>query len=315
MRLLKRCPICKHLNITNLTLQGIEYSCCNNCGLVFRNPFPEKNEDPNLFGDASDFYLREEINDEKIAKEIKANISRVELIRKHDILGSYKSVLDVGCGLGFFVKAAMEEGYEAFGMEISEKMVEFCKSRLNIPVYFCTYDEFNQKVNDLDKFDVITIFHTLEHIRNQKDFFLFANGTLSPGGLLVIEIPYIFGFESLLNGEKWEGLSPTHLFYHTPNSLQILLNENNFRVMEVSFSISNFYYNNCHSYVAKFFRDRRKIDPLAQIFTGTSMTVIAQKTEKTRKQILNRVKLKIYGNPLLNRVKFKIYDRRLKWDA
>lgn len=293
MILHKNCLVCKSSNIKNLTLQEIGYSCCNDCGLVFRNPFVEKDEDPNTLEDSSNFYMKDDLNDEKITNEIKANMGRVELINKYNKHKLYKSIMDIGCGLGFFVKAARDSGYSAFGIELSEKMISFSRSKIKVPIYLCSYDEIYQ-IKDINKFDVITAFHSLEHIRDQNNFFLSINKSLNKNGLLVIEVPYIFSFESILKGEKFDGISSSHLFYHTPDSLQILLNDNGFKILDILFSISSIYYDNYQSYITKFFHEQVKIDRIARIFTGTSMVIVAKKAGKTR-EILYKIKKKSYN--------------------
>jgi SAM-dependent methyltransferase len=217
--------------------------------------------------DAADAYLVSEITPEQAEVEVSRQKARIEMLQRTMQPGT---LLDIGCGPGYLVKAAQTMGWRAAGCDISEGCCEFGREVLGVPLFAGTFQDLPSR-SGIDHPDVITAFHVLEHLHEPLDFVKFADRTLKPGGLLVIEIPNLFSFESLLAGESWHGLAlPAHVGFYTPESLRHLV-EPMFRIDLIEYSIAPYFYENIEPYLKRVAVNADLIDRCARQFSGTAM--------------------------------------------
>jgi len=157
---------------------------CENCGLVYTNPQPDRR--------LIEEHYQEEYYKEWIEKQMERRIPMWE--RRLKEMKEYKkngSLLDVGCGLGTFLKLAKEERFEIYGTEISEYACRYVKDNLKIDVFRGDLEEAHfPPVN----FDVVTVWHTLEHLPNPKATLKEINRILRKDGLLVVATPNMNNF-------------------------------------------------------------------------------------------------------------------------
>lgn len=134
-------------------------------------------------------------------------------------------VLDIGCGAGTFLDEMKKRGWRAAGTELNAR--KFADSDLEV---FEDLGEVKAKYG-LEKFDAVTMWHTLEHFPNPRQILLDAFGLLAPGGALLVAVPDAGGFQARFFGKNWmHGDVPRHLFHFTSESLETLLKECGFEV-------------------------------------------------------------------------------------
>jgi len=120
-------------------------------------------------------------------------------------------ILDVGCALGFFLLIAKNQGFDTYGIDISEYAIQEAKKILGTSV---VCNDVEKKIPFRDKFfDVITCWDVIEHLQNPRLFLKRLSRKLRHGGLLFIET---LNYESLsrkLMKENWyyftNGYHPT----------------------------------------------------------------------------------------------------------
>jgi 2-polyprenyl-3-methyl-5-hydroxy-6-metoxy-1,4-benzoquinol methylase len=152
---------------------------------------------------------------------------RIKQIKKIKFPGT---LLDVGCGIGTFLRLARDEGYEASGVELSSYAAEYAKNNFGLSV-------FNGELPDADfapkSFDIITLWHILEHVADPKKFLKEVNRLLKKDGLLVIEVPNIGSIAAKFSLMNWELMAPKeHLFYFKPHIISRILKETGFRIIK-----------------------------------------------------------------------------------
>jgi len=98
-----------------------------------------------------------------------------------------KKILEFGSSWGYFLSEAKRHGFDAMGVEISEKRRVFGKERLGVNIVPNLENIFNDK----EKFDAIVTFHTLEHLSSLSTVFKGFNKLLKNDGILIIEVPFI----------------------------------------------------------------------------------------------------------------------------
>jgi len=132
-----------------------------------------------------------------------------------------KNLLDIGCGSGTFLALAKKKGFTCYGMDVSENAVDAAQRQYDLIVR-------RGEIGKLDweglRFDFITMFHVLEHLRNPEDSLKYAASLLATGGSLIIQVPNAGSLQARVFGKRWYGLDvPRHLINYTSRSLQTLL--------------------------------------------------------------------------------------------
>jgi 2-polyprenyl-3-methyl-5-hydroxy-6-metoxy-1,4-benzoquinol methylase len=93
-------------------------------------------------------------------------------------------LLDVGCGTGAVLESLQKE-YDAFGIDMSDKAIEFCKLQGISRVTVSSLDQ----VPSSDKFDILTFFDVIEHIEKDEEVLQNAYNLLVAGGNILITVP------------------------------------------------------------------------------------------------------------------------------
>lgn len=141
------------------------------------------------------------------------------------------NALDIGCGLGQNLYTLTKLGYKnVIGIDISDDSIKFCKKH-KFNVFKISAEEFVKKHKN--EFDVITIYHVVEHI-NKKEIIKFLNGlrnSLAPGGYLIINIPNGSNPIAAVH-DRYVDL--THEILYTPESMTEILNMAGFERENIS---------------------------------------------------------------------------------
>jgi 2-polyprenyl-3-methyl-5-hydroxy-6-metoxy-1,4-benzoquinol methylase len=140
-----------------------------------------------------------------------------------------KNILDFGCGWGGFL-SSLKTIKSATGIELRKECLNYIKNRLK--KIFVT-----NNINNLNKkYDIITLFHILEHIPYQVDTLKNLKKKLSKNGKIIIEVPsahdHLLTFESLDKFKKFTFWSE-HLILHTENSLRKVLKSSGLKNIKV----------------------------------------------------------------------------------
>jgi len=139
------------------------------------------------------------------------------------------SVLDVGCGLGFFLRALDPHRWDRYGVEPMPVPYRQAAGSLGAERIFNR--ELTTSGLPPAKFDVITFWDSLEHLPNPRAVLQEARRLLRPGGMVLIGLPNFASYQARHFGEDWFALSlPHHLYHYTQASLTKLLEACGFRV-------------------------------------------------------------------------------------
>jgi len=150
-----------------------------------------------------------------------------KLIKKHNKSNSI-SILDIGCGTGDFLKYGINNlNVNGVGVEPNNEAAAISSSK-----HINVYNNIGELKND--KYDVITLWHVLEHVTDLNEYFNFFKNHLSKNGTLIIAVPNFKSFDAHHYKEHWAAWDvPRHLWHFSKQSIKKLAEENNFKLIHI----------------------------------------------------------------------------------
>jgi len=220
------CPICNsdgfahYLDCKDYTVSGEIFRLvqCSSCSLVVTSPRPDLNSLGAYY--ASEDYISHTETQRGLINRIYLLASRIALSRKKKIINERFSakgqLLDYGCGTGAFLKAMSDDGWKTNGIEPDDGARRIAAKRNNQEIFT---PEQMQGFKE-SSYDVITLWHVLEHVPEPmvacKEFFRL----LKPGGKLILALPNHLSQDAQKYRGAWAAYDvPRHLFHF--NSLNI----------------------------------------------------------------------------------------------
>jgi SAM-dependent methyltransferase len=219
--------ICKSPNVHMVVFREIfaEYVVrCNSCSFVFTNPRPTPEALARYYTD--DYALEGLCVPKSLDEFLGASHKDIWFSKDRDfkLISQRKSsgrLLDVGCASGTLLWLAKQEGFSVHGVEVGRHSAEFVSKVLGIEV-FCGQLEDARFPDSF--FDVVTMFHSLEHVPNPRMVVREVRRILAPSGVFLIVVPNYSAWSSERHGENWIWLQPQNHYSHfTPESLSRLL--------------------------------------------------------------------------------------------
>jgi ubiquinone/menaquinone biosynthesis C-methylase UbiE len=193
-------------DITNSKQVEIKEVQCLKCGALFLNPCYSNNGFEVLFKEASASYSHKK----DLCKE------RIDWLKKNSLLGTNKRIMDIGCSQGDFLKA-LPRHLNKTGVDIDRIAIDIARKE-NSNIEFI-YSDFTS-ISYSNQIDLITMFHTLEHLPEPKSFLKALYKIASQDTKLIIEVPILEkGKTNDINGF----FSVMHLTHFTKESLHEIL--------------------------------------------------------------------------------------------
>ena len=215
------CPVCDSNDFRHLfDKAGEAFVRCVACGLTLINPRPPLARIRDHYDAAySAGYTR------KAQTKIIRARKRVARIGRDG--GRW---LDVGCSAGFVVKAALEAGFEAWGVDIEADGIAYGRDTLGLARLACGELE-SQHYPDAH-FDVISAYDVIEHVPDLNRFVAELARLLAPRGVLDIGTPDIGHWRVPRALVQWNELKPSeHLYYFNRKTLSRLLARHGLRIV------------------------------------------------------------------------------------
>ena len=196
---------------------------CESCGLVSLRQSDHISTD---FYENSGMHGTAMPSIEEWLKETEWDDQRRYMMLKSAITN--KEILDFGCGAGGFLKKAEQVAKKVTGIELESRVQEYWDGTFSI-------------VPDIDsmrsKFDVITAFHVVEHLKDPRDMLRNLAGKLSPGGRLIVEVPSgedalltLFDCDAFQHFTYWS----QHLFLFSAHTLAMLARQAGLNVVSIN---------------------------------------------------------------------------------
>ena len=187
-------------------------------------PAPTESDGQEHFAEEDAHYRRFYVEQRELRYGFAAQMLR--LVQEFQPAGR---LLDIGCGLGFFLEYAGRRGYRCVGIDTSAAATRFAREELHLNAVAA--DFMDVRFSPSEAFDVVTANHVLEHISQPVSFLVKARRLLRPGGILVSASPNFGGLVPRLLGHRWYGLQPSqHVWQFSPGSYATLFRTAGFTV-------------------------------------------------------------------------------------
>jgi 2-polyprenyl-3-methyl-5-hydroxy-6-metoxy-1,4-benzoquinol methylase len=238
MHLIENCPLCgsQQIHLFLLTkdyfnsLEAFQIQKCENCNFKFTSPRPDIADIYNYY--QSDDYISHSnraLNPIQIAYKLvrKITINQKAKIIKNKTNGI--KLLDVGCGTGHFLQKMISLNYDADGIEVD-------KSARGIATNV-TDKEIFKNINLIPPdryYNVITLWHVLEHFHDFKSSIKQLLHHLSSDGTLIIAVPNCNSKDAEYYNQYWAAYDlPRHLSHFTPDTIKKLFDICNLKLIEI----------------------------------------------------------------------------------
>ena len=176
----------------------------------------------------SDQYISHTDSKKSFFDKIYQFVKNFTLQKKLDLINSFGSenntILDVGAGTGDFLKTCLQNNWNVFGTEPNQQAREVAKEK-GIVLHN------NLGVYSNKKFDIITLWHVLEHVENLSEFISQLDNLLSENGKLIVAVPNYKSDDANYYKEFWAAFDvPRHLWHFSQQSISKIFKAENFVV-------------------------------------------------------------------------------------
>jgi 2-polyprenyl-3-methyl-5-hydroxy-6-metoxy-1,4-benzoquinol methylase len=191
-----KCSLCghnRHRLVASRLRDGSQKSkvyCCITCGHVQLYPQPTIEKEKAYYDlNQQDKSVGKKIYFSALKKNNQFDTDRHIAFVSKFCRSKRSKILDVGAGYGFFIDGMFRRGYhKVVGVEISQERRMIGKRNISAPLFDA---DILSEIPKGGPFDVITMFHVLEHTRNPVDFLLRSKALLKKGGILICEVPNV----------------------------------------------------------------------------------------------------------------------------
>ena len=245
----KKCILCKNEKfrlISKKTRDSKKHQIikCLKCNHIQLFPIPTLIDEKKFYDENLQDKNINDIGSIKRArrKMMPDNIRRYQFIKK--IIPKKGRVLEIGSGHGFFLEIMKTNGFDIIGYDISKEKRKYSKKITDVPVYDIN---INEKIPVDNKFDIVVLFHTLEHITEPITLLKNIKKLLKPKGKILIEVPNSDDFHLKLNKFYkefyWER---AHIHYFNPKILKNVIHKSGFKNIRIvgvqRYGIENFFH-------------------------------------------------------------------------
>lgn len=234
----QQCPVCDgksfsiFLTCIDFFVSGEKFSIkkCNSCGFKITENIEDEENIGRYY--QSEEYISHSNTAKGLVNSVYHAVRKYMLARKRRLVEKATSlqtgqILDVGTGTGFFLNEMKQNGWQVTGTEKSSDARDFAKKEFNL-------DNLpSEKLFELkdNSFEVITLWHVLEHIHlineNMKTF----RRLLKEKGKLILAVPNHESFDAKHYREFWAAYDvPRHIWHFAPKQMKMLGEKHQFKM-------------------------------------------------------------------------------------
>jgi 2-polyprenyl-3-methyl-5-hydroxy-6-metoxy-1,4-benzoquinol methylase len=237
----QQCPVCDEksfspfLTCTDFFVSGEQFSIkqCDSCGFKITENIENEENIGRYY--QSEEYISHSNTAKGLVNSAYHAVRKYMLGRKRRLVEKATSlktgqILDVGTGTGFFLNEMKENGWQVTGTEKSSDARDFAKKEFNLD-NLPSEELFTLK----DKsFDVITLWHVLEHIHLLNENMETFHRLLNEKGKLIIAVPNHESFDAKHYREFWAAFDvPRHIWHFAPKQMEMVGEKHGFKLSTI----------------------------------------------------------------------------------
>lgn len=231
-----KCNYCECDDLTSIlkvtdhsvSKESFELLECFCCGLIHTNPQPEKNEIGRYY--QSDAYVSHTDTKKGFINSLYHLARKWTLIKKNNLIKKYHiktSLLDIGCGTGYFAEFMKKEGFNVDVMEPDLDAAKQAEQKLH-------KKPFSSLEEVTGKYKVITMWHVFEHVHDINATFDTLDKLLDKDGILVIAVPNPESPDAQLYKANWAAYDvPRHLYHYKKSVIKQIANRYEMKVNKI----------------------------------------------------------------------------------
>lgn len=239
MNEIKNCQICDNSEFKTafelkdyfLSQENFSIIQCKNCGFLITNPQPDKDKIGEYY--KSEEYVSHSNSRKGLINSIYHFVRNFTLKKKFQMVKSLKSkgsILDIGCATGEFLNVFKLDKWTTLGIEPDKDAKKFAVENYNLNIE----NENHLEKIDENSFDIITMWHVLEHVPNLNKRLETLQRILKDEGNLIIAVPNYKSFDADYYGKFWAAYDvPRHLFHFSQSTMEKLLIKHGFEIENI----------------------------------------------------------------------------------
>ena len=248
--LLAACPICGSADIAaklevqdrSVSQETFTIQQCAGCGLQFTNPRPDAASIGKYYESAA--YVSHNSAARGLVNRV-YRVARFFTMRRKVALitqlngGQAGRLLDYGCGTGHFLARAKGAGWQVTGLEPHAGARQEAAARVGQPIM----EAAALTTLPPASFDVVTLWHVLEHVHTLQETLAQLVAALRPGGQLLIAVPNPDSLDARHYRQHWAAYDvPRHLYHFVPATVRRLLAPHGLRLTQTLPLVLDAYY-------------------------------------------------------------------------
>jgi 2-polyprenyl-3-methyl-5-hydroxy-6-metoxy-1,4-benzoquinol methylase len=227
METIETCPICNGSQFQEfltcedwlITHEHFHLKKCDSCSFVITNPRPDQ-PSLNRYYQSEQYISHNQKSHGPVASLYflarKFTLRwKIGLLKQHNSKGS---LLDFGCGTGEFLRAAHQQGWHIDGLEPNDAARQRAAQITGINIA-SNLEQLNHK-----QYDVITLWHVLEHIPDLQQTLLRLHSLMKRDGVMLIAVPNHESYDACTYKNYWAAYDvPRHLWHFSKSTMNRLL--------------------------------------------------------------------------------------------
>lgn len=264
-----------YITVKDYSVSGEDFQLIHNTEYDYleTTPKPSVEDLPGYY--KSEDYISHTNSKRNIFEKVYHQVREISLKNKLKLIESFqpkdKTLLDIGCGTGAFLKVAKDNGWSIYGVEPDKDARAIANSITGNTIY---------NTNQLSKFedhtfDVITLWHVLEHLPNLKEQVSLFKRLLKPEGTLVIAVPNYKSYDASYYKNFWAAYDvPRHLWHFSQTAIKRLFQKENMKVVKTLPMIFDAFY---VSLLSEKYKNKR-MNPFNAFLVGLRSNVKAKRS-------------------------------------
>jgi len=219
------------VNDFSITKESFVLKSCNECDFMFTSEAPDQSEIGRYY--QSDVYISHTDGSKGFIEKLYQLVRRKTLVGKRNLVAGVSQkdkgkMLDYGCGTGAFLNEMKTSGWQVNGIEpdsgARKRAEQLVASSIGLP------EELSELSSD--QYDVITMWHVLEHVHELNWTIEQIKRILKEDGKLFIAVPNHHSFDARHYGSFWAAYDvPRHLYHFSPDTMSLLMEKHGLKVI------------------------------------------------------------------------------------